>query len=88
MPIISSARVEPSTKSSSPLPSGGTTSPSPSPSPGPGGTPTVPGVPADLAAQALDAYTRAQEALKAGDWATYGRELAEMERLLKQIAGR
>lgn len=72
-------------------PGGGTTSPTPSPSPGPSGTPTVPGtpgVPADLAAQALEAYTRAQEALKAGDWTTYGRELAEMERLLKEIAGR
>jgi uncharacterized protein len=71
-----------------PLPNGGTASPSPSPSPGPSGTPTVPGNQADLAAQALDHYNRAQAALKAGDWATYGSELAEMERLLKQIAGR
>ncbi|MFN8512112.1 MAG: UPF0182 family protein [Chloroflexia bacterium] len=73
---------------SSPLPNTGTTSPTPSPSPGPSGTPTVPGNQADLAAQALDHYNRAQAALKAGDWATYGTELAEMERLLKQIAGR
>jgi uncharacterized membrane protein (UPF0182 family) len=70
------------------LPGGGTTSPNPSPSPGPSGTPTVPGAPADLATQALGAYNRAQEALRVGDWATYGRELAEMERLLREIAGR
>lgn len=41
-----------------------------------------------LAQQALDRYNRAQEALKRGDWNTYGQELAEMERLLRQLAGR
>jgi uncharacterized membrane protein (UPF0182 family) len=43
---------------------------------------------AELAAQALDRYNRAQEALKNGDWATYGNELAELEKILQQIAGR
>lgn len=75
---------------SAPLPAGGTTSPSPSTSPSPGtsGTPTVPGNPNDLALQAIAAYDRAQEALKVGDWATYGREMAEVQRLLNQLAGR
>lgn len=73
---------------STPLPGGTTTTPTPSPSPRPGGTPTAPGAQSDLAAQALAAYNRAQAALQQGDWTTYGRELAEMERLLKQLAGR
>ena len=73
---------------STPLPSGGTPSPTPSPSPGASGTPTVPGDPNALAMQALAAYDRAQEALKIGDWATYGREMAEVQRLLNQLAGR
>ena len=55
-------------------------------------TPTTPsgggtGSQADIAAQALVHYNRAQEALQQGDWATYGSELAEMERLLRQLAG-
>ena len=62
----------------------------------PGTTPTTPtpstggasGSQAELAAQALDHYTKAQAALKAGDWTTYGSELAAMEAILKQIAGR
>ncbi len=65
----------------------------------PGTTPTAPaapttpasgGAPASttaLAAQALDRYNRAQEALKRGDWVAYGNELAELERVLKQLAG-
>ena len=73
---------------STPLPPGGTTSPTPSPSPGASGTPTVPGDPNALATQALAAYDRAQEALKLGDWATYGREMAEVQRLLNELAGR
>jgi uncharacterized membrane protein (UPF0182 family) len=54
-------------------------------------TPPAGGAPAsqtELAAQALDRYNRAQEALKNGDWTTYGNELAEMEKILRQIAGR
>jgi uncharacterized membrane protein (UPF0182 family) len=73
---------------SAPLPPGGTTSPTPSPSPGASGTPTVPTAPNDLAAQALAAYNRAEEALKNGDFTTYGREIAEVERLLNELAGR
>jgi len=54
-------------------------------------TPPTGGAPAsqaELAAQALDRYNRAQAALKNGDWNTYGAELAEMEKILRRIAGR
>ncbi len=58
----------------------------------PSATPTPPatggtGSQADLAAQALDHLNRAKEASQRGDWATYGSELGEMERLLQQLAG-
>lgn len=43
---------------------------------------------ADLSAQALDRFAKAQDALKRGDWATYGQELAEVERILRQLSGR
>ncbi len=39
----------------------------------------------DLARQAEEHYTAAQEALRAGDWATYGSELDAMEKVLKQM---
>jgi uncharacterized membrane protein (UPF0182 family) len=39
----------------------------------------------DLARQADEHYMAAQEALRAGDWATYGTELDAMERVLKQL---
>ncbi len=39
----------------------------------------------DLARQADEHYTAAQEALRAGDWATYGSELDAMEQVLKQL---
>jgi uncharacterized membrane protein (UPF0182 family) len=39
----------------------------------------------DLARQADEHYTIAQEALRAGDWETYGAELDAMERVLKQL---
>ncbi|MDP9374753.1 MAG: UPF0182 family protein [Chloroflexota bacterium] len=42
----------------------------------------------NLAEQALDRYNRAQDALRRGDWTTYGQELAAMESLLRQLAGR
>lgn len=58
--------------------------PTPSTTPAGGGT----GSQADLAAQALAHYNRAQDALRQGDWTTYGSELAEMERVLRQLAGR
>lgn len=39
----------------------------------------------DLARQADEHYTAAQEALRAGDWAAYGAELDAMEQLLKEL---
>ncbi len=39
----------------------------------------------ELARQADEHYTAAQEALRAGDWATYGSELDAMEQVLKQL---
>ena len=39
----------------------------------------------DLARQAEAHYTAAQEALRTGDWATYGAELDAMEEILKQL---
>jgi uncharacterized membrane protein (UPF0182 family) len=59
----------------------------------PANAPVVAGeVPSDLARQVYDLalkadehYTAAQEALRAGDWATYGAELDAMEHVLKQL---
>ncbi len=64
--------------------------PGSTPAPSAPATPGSPatGTQAELATQALDHYNRAQEALKNGDWSTYGKELAEMERILQQLAGR
>jgi uncharacterized membrane protein (UPF0182 family) len=39
----------------------------------------------DLALQADEHYIAAQEALRAGDWATYGAELDAMEQILRQL---
>jgi uncharacterized protein len=39
----------------------------------------------ELASQAEDRYAAAQAALQEGDWATYGEELEEMERLLNEL---
>jgi len=39
----------------------------------------------DLARQADEHYAAAQEALRAGDWATYGTELDAMEQVLKEL---
>ena len=39
----------------------------------------------DLASQADEHYTAAQEALRAGDWATYGSELDAVEQVLKRL---
>ena len=39
----------------------------------------------DLARQADEHYAAAQEALRAGDWATYGAELDAMEQVLKEL---
>jgi uncharacterized membrane protein (UPF0182 family) len=39
----------------------------------------------NLARQADEHYVAAQEALRAGDWTTYGTELDAMEQVLKQL---
>ncbi len=79
------------------LAGGGTApGPSPSPSPNPGGSPTPAptagpsGTPAqdDVAgwiAYANDHFDRAQAALRAGDFATYGVEMAEVQRALEHL---
>jgi uncharacterized membrane protein (UPF0182 family) len=52
------------------------------------GQPAPGGTQSDLAQQALDHYNRAQAALKQGDWATYGQEMGEVEKILRQMSGR
>jgi hypothetical protein len=42
----------------------------------------------DLVASALDHYRTAQESLKVGDWAGYGRALDGMERILEELLAR
>jgi uncharacterized protein len=51
------------------------------------GQPAPGGALADLAQQAFDHYNRAQAALKQGDWATYGQEMSEVEKILRQMSG-
>jgi uncharacterized membrane protein (UPF0182 family) len=58
------------------------------PTPLPGEAPT-PAVPTELrarAAEALEAYQNAQNALRQGDWASYGEYQQELERLLEQLS--
>ncbi len=66
-----------------------TTQPTATPSPaGPTPTPSTSGPPStlsELAAEASAAFERAQEALRAGDFATYGDEIAQVELLIQQI---
>jgi uncharacterized protein len=78
---------------------GGTPTPGGTPgavrTPGGLGTPTLPGTAGacvgdarTLSADALDHYQRAQDALRISDWATYGREQAQVEadlRCLQQV---
>ena len=68
---------------------GTTASPTPSPTPGgPTATPSPAGTPgsvAELARQADAAYQRAQEALRRGDFATYGAEIARVQQLIQQL---
>jgi uncharacterized membrane protein (UPF0182 family) len=70
---------------------GATATPSPGPptlTPTPTSTPPSGGAPlsiGQLAREADAAYQRAQEALRQGDFATYGVEIAEVERLVQQI---
>jgi uncharacterized membrane protein (UPF0182 family) len=79
--------------SPSPTPAGGTPAPTAtpapaSPTPAPTGTPAVTaptGSAADLAQQANAAFERAQAALQRGDFATYGQEIANVQRLIQQL---
>jgi hypothetical protein len=42
----------------------------------------------NLGALALEHYTRAQELLRDGKWAEYGRELEKLEKVLEEMAGK
>ena len=73
---------------------GGGTIVTPTPVAGSTPQPTVPpaqtpiaggGSESDLTKSALDHYDRAQQALKNGDWTTYGQELEAMKRDLEQL---
>jgi len=54
--------------------------------PAPGAAPAL--TPADRAAiqRAFDAFTRSQEALRRGDWATYGAEQKRLEETLRSLS--
>ena len=78
------------------IPGTDTGQPTPTPAPGitpqptqlqptPGGTVTGRTV-EELTHSALDHYNRAQEALRRGDWTTYGEEIEAMKRDLDEIA--
>ncbi len=73
---------------------GGATLPARTPTPGatrPAGTPTPVGTPSnisELAREADAAYRRAQDALRRGDFAAYGVEIARVEALIRQIVER
>ncbi len=41
---------------------------------------------ADLVKQANERYTKAQDALKTADWATYGKEMQELQKVLNQLS--
>lgn len=70
---------------------GPTPTPTPNPSPGTSPTPTpsgAPGLPSsvpDLITYANDHFELAQTALRAGDFATYGREIALVQDALRQL---
>ncbi len=70
---------------------GGSPPPGPTPTPGPGATPTAtpaPGLPGDvpgLIRYANDHFELAQAALRAGDFATYGREIGLVEQALRNL---
>jgi len=77
--------------SATPTPSPGTPTPGPSPTPGPGTSPTpTPGtdLPSDVAGLVEYAnfhFETAQAALRAGDFATYGAEIALVETALRRL---
>ncbi len=57
--------------------------------PAPSGAPSVP--PSGdraIAQRALDIYQRAQDALRRGDWASYGAEQKRLEETLRELSGR
>jgi uncharacterized membrane protein (UPF0182 family) len=57
--------------------------------PAPGGAPSAP--PSGdraIAQRALDIYQRAQDALRRGDWASYGAEQKRLEDTLRELSGR
>jgi uncharacterized membrane protein (UPF0182 family) len=73
------------TPTPSPTPSPGpTASPGPTPTGGPGETPPAGDV-AALVAYANDHFEQAQAALRAGDFATYGQEMAKVQDALRQL---
>jgi uncharacterized membrane protein (UPF0182 family) len=49
--------------------------------------PSQPAQPTDLGKQALDLYNKALDAQKAGDWASYGNYLNQLNDILKKLAG-
>jgi uncharacterized membrane protein (UPF0182 family) len=53
--------------------------------PTPGVAPGAPASAAQLAAEAQERYTRAQEALRAGDFARYGEEVRRLEEVINQL---
>lgn len=64
------------------------TAPTTTPGATTGQPPTVAtGAESAKAAEALSHYQRAQDALKTGDWATFGSELAQVQQILQQLAG-
>lgn len=64
-----------------------TTAPPPTPTPGipPGLPDDLPDDVAGLVQEASEAYERAQAALQAGDFATYGQEIAIVEQIIQQL---
>jgi uncharacterized membrane protein (UPF0182 family) len=51
------------------------------------GTPPAAGVDRAAAQRAWEAWTRSQEALRRGDWATYGAEQKRLEEALRALSG-
>ena len=62
----------------------GTTAPATT-APSSGTTPASPDI-AALVQQANDHYNKAQDALKIADWATYGKEMQELQKVLNQLS--
>jgi len=54
---------------------------------GPLTTPTTRVSTADLIRQAQDLYNRAQDAIRAGDWASYGQLMQQLGQVLNTLAG-